>query len=541
MYRGQEILYGNSAATEKGGGSNSLLFGGFKLHSNLPNNTGGQDIVATGFINPLSGSVDATPETLTIIPNNETGNAFTRFTFSEVKKSYTAEYSQSYYKNLSINSLDSLYLPVSISGGVGISGGSSGNLSRYVVNTGSVISGMRSRPFSSMPPVTLNIGDDTPTVFDLHINTMKLNPYTSSGIMSLPDVWDTGLCNNSTKGFVVQNVTMSTGIQDFIWGNATYSGTTIDIDRQAETDFRFNAMRGPLVLQAWGYDTNGKPIPNANDSPIDTESGIFRDNGLKDKFLENWLTNPKTWPVAPVDLRFDRNRGVWVAPTQNKILLARMKENLSPLNKATAELINLKSANSETPSADSNIPYYSGCNLWGPNGEDISQDVRNATVTVYDYLNTTVSKGSLVYLYYDDGKYIVINQKGGGGNAIVPARTLGSAGTGGTFTAQVVDSSNNFLVQDDTANNVTVTDYLNIIPYSIPLGTPITIADIGEANSCVVSIGLTPSDIGFNSSVGGLNFDAIPIASEVPTYFIGMNGSNIVKYAGIATCDQIIS
>ena len=27
-------------------------------------------------------------------------------------------------------------------------------------------------------------------------------------------------------------------------------------------DYRYMAMRGPLVMQAWGYDIHGKPIPN---------------------------------------------------------------------------------------------------------------------------------------------------------------------------------------------------------------------------------------------------------------------------------------
>ena len=50
-------------------------------------------------------------------------------------------------------------------------------------------------------------------------------------------------------------------------------------------------LRGPLVLQGWGYDTDGKPIPDDNDSAKNCEEGKFRNAGLKDKFLKNWLSN----------------------------------------------------------------------------------------------------------------------------------------------------------------------------------------------------------------------------------------------------------
>jgi hypothetical protein len=75
-------------------------------------------------------------------------------------------------------------------------------------------------------------------------------------------------------------------------------------------DYRFMALRGPLVIAGWGYDTEGKPIPSVADSGA--VSGIFEGSGSGD-FLNGYLSNAKTWPVAPVDMRFDRKRKVWVA------------------------------------------------------------------------------------------------------------------------------------------------------------------------------------------------------------------------------------
>ena len=69
-------------------------------------------------------------------------------------------------------------------------------------------------------------------------------------------------------------------------------------------------MRGPLMIHGWGYDLDGKPIPNKIDTEAAASGGTFQSVGLKDKFLDYHLRMPHTWPVAPVDLRFDRSRGV---------------------------------------------------------------------------------------------------------------------------------------------------------------------------------------------------------------------------------------
>ena len=89
------------------------------------------------------------------------------------------------------------------------------------------------------------------------------------------------------------------------------------------SDFRMLANKGPMLLHGWGYDTEGKPVPNFVDDPIDARSGIFKSTGLRDTFLTGWLTNQETWPVAPIDLRFDRTRAVWTVPNQFRIGIAK--------------------------------------------------------------------------------------------------------------------------------------------------------------------------------------------------------------------------
>jgi hypothetical protein len=44
---------------------------------------------------------------------------------------------------------------------------------------------------------------------------------------------------------------------------------------------------------------------------------------LQDKFLSHYLRKPHTWPVGPVDLRWDRKRAVWTTPSEFKIIKAK--------------------------------------------------------------------------------------------------------------------------------------------------------------------------------------------------------------------------
>jgi hypothetical protein len=110
-------------------------------------------------------------------------------------------------------------------------------------------------------------------------------------------------------------------------------------------DYRFMAMRGPLMVHGWGYDLQGKPIPNSNETGVFSGqwdvtvnqsdfssttgwldesywtsgspfSGQHRKdyNLLTDQFYSGWLQQPETWPAGPIDLRWDRQRSVWTVP-----------------------------------------------------------------------------------------------------------------------------------------------------------------------------------------------------------------------------------
>jgi hypothetical protein len=171
-------------------------------------------------------------------------------------------------------------------------------------------------------------------------------------------------------------------------------------------DYRFLGLRGPLVLHSWGYDTWGKPIPNEADVEADAMDGIFKEENLKDRFFCEWLSKPATWPVGPIDLRFDRDRGVWVAPPQDyKVIVVELIQDLEPFGTALAQLINKDN--------EANKDY--GPKLWDFEGNEIhatSDSSSDYVVTVEDRVKASYKCGTRLYAHYDtySCKYIVFGQ-----------------------------------------------------------------------------------------------------------------------------------
>ena len=97
---------------------------------------------------------------------------------------------------------------------------------------------------------------------------------------------------------------------------------------------RFFGLRGPLMVHAWGYDLEGFPVPNSSgEFKLDANGEIVKDSSgniiyknqiqkpdltwtepyKETSFYKGWGQLPGTWPVGPVDLRWDEIAGVWVA------------------------------------------------------------------------------------------------------------------------------------------------------------------------------------------------------------------------------------
>jgi hypothetical protein len=187
---------------------------------------------------------------------------------------------------------------------------------------------------------------------------------------------------------------------------------------QYTDDYRYMAHRGPLVVHGWGYDIMGKPIPNHKENNISgggSESagnllngGVFGTHqtnysGLSDQFYGGWLQRPDTWPAGPVDLRWDRNRGVWTVPSDLRFYLVRLTTNLAAVN----------------DTATCNV--YNAEDVFDTGGDIIPTP--QVTVTM-PYADVTISADQdiLVYWSHESGMYFPIQAccDGGGGTPPPP-------------------------------------------------------------------------------------------------------------------------
>ena len=152
-----------------------------------------------------------------------------------------------------------------------------------------------------------------------------------------------------------------------------------DDPRKYTNDYRYISMRGPIMLTSWGYDTHGVPIPNIQDN------GTLSDTS----FSPNWLQKPQLWPTAPIDLRYDRDRKVWVSPPAHRIISAQLIETLEPTSTAYAvgKIID--------------------------NGDD--PDGPDYTIVFKNPIECRIPSGTKVYAYYDtyDGYYIALTKCSG--------------------------------------------------------------------------------------------------------------------------------
>jgi hypothetical protein len=83
------------------------------------------------------------------------------------------------------------------------------------------------------------------------------------------------------------------------------------------------ALRGPITIVGWGYDTNGYPTPN---------SGILAGEGANNVFESGYLQRSHLWKVGPLDTRWDNDRKVWVAGGGSDIKEGRLLGDLEAPN-----------------------------------------------------------------------------------------------------------------------------------------------------------------------------------------------------------------
>lgn len=120
-----------------------------------------------------------------------------------------------------------------------------------------------------------------------------------------------------------RNGTPSGGL-GFYQSGYTYGNTNANAFDYRD-DYRVIALKGPVVVHGWGYDQNGRPVPNLGDNEAAASTGIFTQDGLHDtKFLEGHLRKPYTWPVGPIDLRWNREKCLWNIYNNKETILSSL-------------------------------------------------------------------------------------------------------------------------------------------------------------------------------------------------------------------------
>ena len=269
-----------------------------------------------------------------------------------------------------------------------------------VISTESVSTNAPTQTTAPPPPLTEYAG--------LPIRQKYLDylgdPYQNTGL------FDDSRHNSSTAGHDIEGVARKS--IPWINDNQASGNNSLLIHSPSDptgnyaNDYRFLAHRGPLVVHGWGYDIHGKPIPNATGDES-AHLGDFSTSyaGLSDKFKTDWLSDARDWPVAPVDLRFDRKRGVWTVPPAFRMYQVESVNGAEAGGSGTFSVLKHKD---DLADADGNL-------------------ISSPTITAENWSDISISKTEKNVAYYDSpsSSYWLLNA--GGGKVIAGVSASGTA------------------------------------------------------------------------------------------------------------------
>lgn len=91
------------------------------------------------------------------------------------------------------------------------------------------------------------------------------------------------------------------GYHDSMNGVLTGSGYQGDLDRYRDySHVRSIGHRLPMVGVGWGFDLEDNPVPAGSGDML-----------FKGELPSGYMVDPKDYQAAPIDFRFDSDRGVW--------------------------------------------------------------------------------------------------------------------------------------------------------------------------------------------------------------------------------------
>ena len=302
------------------------------------------------------------------------------------------------FNEAAIMSMDGLLRPVSKDGG----GGGGTALPKYassVTNCSSSFSVAPGPPQSGVAPSSIMIKDLDPFANPYSVDSTTISIRDGAGTYG-HDIEDVARSNKTAITNQSGGPSGMINVQD-----AVYHG----LNPGYTSDYRFLALRGPLMLQSWGYDLQGFPVPNSADSSQVPNTSYAN---LTNNFSAGWLQNSKNWPVAPLDLRFDRRRGVWTTPPAFGMYTATVNGAIAAGQEGKAVLTD---GNTDDP-------------------QNITGGIRSIT-GVINKGDKELADGTNIFAYYDTEacKYWAIPTAGGSGagTSIIDRPYCTPTGTGG--------------------------------------------------------------------------------------------------------------
>ena len=208
------------------------------------------------------------------------------------------------YDSKSIASLDSLIRPISMQGAGGLPRlitplGSESGIMPTGTDGGSGSVPLTISQIDLVPYINPATGDESQHILFRRYNT---------GLFGSNLGHDIDMVSRTNLGASGEILTSGMPSGGLVMNNMTTEVDGFDY----QDDYRTFALRGPLLVQSWGYDTDDNPIPNQVDTPSGiVGDGVYESSGLSGSFMSGWLRRSDTWPVAPLDLRLNRELGLW--------------------------------------------------------------------------------------------------------------------------------------------------------------------------------------------------------------------------------------
>lgn len=170
-----------------------------------------------------------------------------------------------------------------------------------------------------------NLGTRNPSIYQstscvglealLRPYTMDVSDYNLSFMVSPDQTYNT---SHLITGTGLNPIQSGCDIQWLISGN-TYTSPKVNKGQVDYNTARSMALRGPVMIQGWGVDLQGQPMPNSGaliyvsgvGTIINIEAPL---TGCKYGYMPDYLQSSNQWPTAPLDLMFDKLLGVWRSP-----------------------------------------------------------------------------------------------------------------------------------------------------------------------------------------------------------------------------------